>query len=139
MVFYDEVFYEITLKGLKSELKKFVDFLFAGGLEDFIEIEKENIIYGDTYKESENSMITDITLINEDGFSVEEFDVEEFLELFCQHASRLDVYGFIYDADEVEYRFTSEAGNDYFSNARNISKFNDELDDIRDEEEDYEE
>lgn len=137
MIFYDEIYYEITLKGVKSELKKFTDFLLCGGLDDYLEFEKENVIYGDSYNQSSDSSVTDITLINEDGISVEEFDVEEFLDEFCKAARKLEIYGFIYDADETEFNFTSEAGSDSFENSRNVSKFNDELDSIRDEEDDF--
>ncbi len=139
MIFYDEIYYEITLKGVKSDLKKFIDFLSSGGLDEYFEIESEHIIHGDSYNQSTDSMITDISLVNEDGIPVDEFDVEAFLEVFCQAASRLEVYGFIYDADETEFNFTSEAGNDYFCNSRNITQFNDELDGIRDQEDELDE
>ncbi len=135
MIFYDEIYYEITLRGVKSELEKFIGFLSNDGLEDFFEFDESYIIYGDNYAQADLSSITDLTIMNEDGTSIDELNVEEFLEAFCQAARKLDVYGFIYDADETEYNFISEAGNDYFENSRDFSKFNDELDDIRDEEE----
>ena len=134
MIFYDEIYYEITLKGTKAELAKFKDFVLSGGLDDYIEFDAENVIYGDSYKQSPDYDICDLTLINEDGFPVDEFRVEEFLEVFCQAAINLEVYGFIYDADETEFNFTSEAGSDDFKNTRSGVRFNDELDDIRDEE-----
>lgn len=137
MIFYDEIYYEITLRGLKSELSRFLDFLRSGGLDDYFEFDSEAIIYGDNYNLADDSSLTDLTLINEDGIAVDEFDVEEFLEVFCQAGKRLDIYGFIYDSDETEFNFTSEAGNDYFVNSRKISKFNDELDGIRDEEDGF--
>lgn len=137
MIFYDEIYYEITLRGLKSELSRFLDFLRSGGLDDYFEFDSQAIIYGDNYNPADDSSLTDITLINEDGIAVDEFDVEEFLEVFCQAGKRLDIYGFIYDSDETEFNFTSEAGNDYFVNSRKISKFNDELDGIRDEEDGF--
>ena len=135
MIFYDEVYYEITLKGLKSNLKKVIDFLLNDGLEDFFEFDEEMIIYGDTYNQSTDSMITDITIASDDGIQIDSFDVDEFLETFCRVAKQLDVYGFIYDSDEVEYSFISGAGNDFYENSRDFGKFNDELDNIRDDEE----
>jgi hypothetical protein len=137
MIFYDEIYYEITLKGTKSELKKFVDFLLSGGLDDYIEIDSEYIVYGDSFKQSEEHDITDISLVNEDGYRIDELDVDEFLEVFCKAAERLDIDGFMYDVDEEEFKFISEAGNDYYRNARDSLKFNDELDDIRDEEDNF--
>lgn len=134
MIFYDEIYYEITLKGTKAELSKFKDFVLSGGLDDYIEFEKENIIYGDSYKQAADFEVCDLTLINEDGVPVDEFRVEAFLEVLCQAATRLEVYGFIYDSDETEFNFASEAGSDDFKNMRNGVRFNDELDDIRDEE-----
>lgn len=139
MVFYDEIYYEITLKGVKSDIKRFISFLTDGGLEDFFEFDEEAIIYGDNYLTTPDSMVTDITIANEDGVSVEEFDVEDFLELFCGASKKLEVYGFIYDAEENEYNFRSDAGDDFYENARDVSRFNDELDSIRDEEEEDEE
>lgn len=135
MTFYDQIFYEITLKGTKSELKKFTSFLRSGGLDDFFEFDEEKIIYGDNYALSPNDAVTDITILDEDGVELEELCVEDFLEVFCAAAKKLDVYGFVYDEDEREFNFISEAGNDYFENSRDFSKFNDELDDLRDEEE----
>lgn len=135
MIFYDEIYYEITLKGLKSNLKRVIDFLLNDGLEDFFEFDEEMIIYGDSYNQSTDSMVTDITIVSDDGIQTDAFDVDEFLEIFCRVAKQLDVYGFIYDADEVEYSFISEAGNDFYKNSRDFGKFNDELDSIRDDEE----
>ena len=139
MVFYDEIYYEITLRGVKSDIKRFISFLLEGGLEDFFEFDEEAIIYGDNYLTTPDSMITDITIANENGVSVEEFSVEEFLEVFCSASKKLDVYGFIYDAEENEFNFRSDAGNSFYENAREVSRFNDELDGIRDEEEEDEE
>ena len=135
MIFYDEIYYEITLKGLKSNLKRVIDFLLNDGLEDFFEFDEEMIIYGDSYNQATDSMVTDITIVSDDGIQTDAFDVDEFLEIFCRVAKQLDVYGFIYDADEVEYSFISEAGNDFYKNSRDFGKFNDELDSIRDDEE----
>ena len=138
MIFYDEVYYEITLKGTKAELKKFVDFVLSGGLDDYMEIDREYIVYGDNYRLAEPDMTSDVSLVNEDGYQIDELCVDEFLELFCKAAEKLDVEGIMYDVDELEFKFTSEAGNDYYRDAREAIKFNDELDDIRDEEDTFE-
>ena len=37
MILYEEIYFEITFSGLKSELKKMVKFLKSGELEDFFE------------------------------------------------------------------------------------------------------
>ena len=41
MTLWDELYFEATLHGLKSELKKFVNFLKSGELDDFFEITSE--------------------------------------------------------------------------------------------------
>ena len=136
---YAHCYPETCFTILKSDIKRFISFLTDGGLEDFFEFDEEAIIYGDNYLTTPDSMVTDITIANEDGVSVEEFDVEDFLELFCGASKKLEVYGFIYDAEENEYNFRSDAGDDFYENARDVSRFNDELDSIRDEEEEDEE
>ena len=37
MTLNEELYFEITLKGVKSDLKKFIDFLKSGELDEFFE------------------------------------------------------------------------------------------------------
>ena len=62
------------------------------------------------------------------GIEIDEFDVDDFLEVLCRAGRKLDLRGEIYDIDDSEYRFISEEGDSYYLNARNISLFNDDLD-----------
>ncbi len=129
MTLYDEIYFEITASGKKSELRKFISFLEGGGLDDFFEMDDEYIDYDDDYKSAGEEEDTYITFSNDDmGIEIDEFDVDEFLEVLCRAGRRLDLRGEIYDVDDDEYRFISEEGNAYYLNARNINLFNDDLD-----------
>ena len=59
-------------------------------------------------------------LKDEYGIEIDEFDTDEFLEALCKAARALDVRGHLYDIDDEEYRFISEAGDSYYLNAKNI-------------------
>ena len=49
MTLYDELYFEITAKGEKSEIRKLVSFLKSGELDDFFEISKDYINLDDNY------------------------------------------------------------------------------------------
>lgn len=138
MTLWDELYFEITLHGAKSELKKFVSFLKSGELEDFFEVTSDYIIYDDNYSSVGDSEETEIIFTNDDyGIEIEELDTDEFLELLCKAAKDLDVYGTLSDGDDGEFQFTSAKGYSYYINSRKSQRFNDELDElIRDEEND---
>ncbi len=130
MTLFDELYFEITLHGTKSELKKFVNFLKSGELEDFFEISSDYIIYDDNYSSAEDGTESEIIFTNDDySVEIEEFDTDEFLEIFCKAAKKLDVYGTLYDGDG-EYHFTSAYGDSYYVNSRKATRFNDELDEV---------
>ena len=71
------------------------------------------------------------------GIEIDEFDTDEFLEVFCKAARRLDVEGRLFDIDDEEYEFVSEVGDSYYLNAKRTKKFNDELDEKAYEEDMY--
>ena len=71
------------------------------------------------------------------GIEVDEFEVDDFLEVLCRAGRKLDLRGELYDVDDDEYRFISEEGDSYYLNARNISLFNDDLDTQAKEEDDH--
>ena len=52
MTLYEEIYFEITFSGVKSELKKMVKFLKSGELDDFFEITSDYICYADEYKDA---------------------------------------------------------------------------------------
>lgn len=129
MTLYEEIYFNITLSGKKAELERFVSFLNGGGLDDFFEMDDSYVDYDDNYKSTSDEGDTYITFSNDDiGIEVDEFDVDEFLETLCRAARKLDVRGELYDVDEDDYRFISEANNSYYLNAKNINLFNDDLD-----------
>lgn len=129
MTFCEELYFEITLTGSKSELKKFIAYLKSGELDDFFEITNDFINYDDEFDAADSSTETSIVLSNDDyGIEIDEFDSDEFLEVFCKAAKALDVEGRIFDIDDEEYEFVSSAGDSYYVNAKKNKHFNDELD-----------
>lgn len=140
MTLCDELYFEITLTGEKAELKQFVSFLRSGELDEFFEISSEYIHYDDNYADASDGDSTSVIFSNDDlGIEIEELDVDEFLDVFCRAAKRLDVRGQLYDVDDEEYSFISSAGDSYCINAKNIKNFNDELDAAASAEEEGEE
>ena len=137
MILCEELYFEITLTGIKSELKKFITFLKSGGLDDFFEFSTDYISYDDAFDATDNEKETSITIANDDfGIEIDELDTDEFLEVLCRAAKRLDVVGHLYDIDDEEYRFVSELGDSYYINSNKITKFNEDLDREEDDSED---
>ena len=119
MTLWDELYFEITLHGAKSELKKFVSFLKSGELEDFFEVTTDYIIYDDNYLSAADSEETEVIFTNDDyGIEIEELDTDEFLEILCKASKNLDVYGTLSDGADGEFQFSSEKGNSYYINSR---------------------
>lgn len=129
MTLCEELYFEITLTGVKSELKKFVSFLKSGELDDFFEFSTEYITYDDNFDTADADEELSITLSNDDyGIEIDEFDTDEFLDIFCRAAKNLFVTGQLYDIDDEEYSFKSEAGDSYYVNAKKIDRFNEDED-----------
>ena len=138
MTLCEELYFEIMLTGTKSELKKFVSFLKSGELDDFFEVTSDYINYDDEFEGALPEQETSIIFSNDDmGIEIDEFDTDEFLEVFCKAARRLDVEGRLFDIDDEEYEFVSEVGDSYYLNAKRTKKFNDELDEKAYEEDMY--
>jgi hypothetical protein len=131
MTLWDELYFEITLKGAKSDIKKVVSFLESGELDDFFEMSEEYIIFDDSYSSADNETETEMIFTNDDyGIEIDSLDADEFLELFCKAAKNLDVYGTLSDIDGAEFKFESEKGNASYINSRHAMRFNDELDEV---------
>lgn len=121
MILYEELYFEITLSGKKSDLKKFVSYIKSGELDEFFEVTNDYINYDDGFDTAAPDEKSSIVLSNDDyGIEIDEFDTDEFLEVFCRAAKDLDIRGHLYDIDDEEYRFISEIGDSYYLNARNI-------------------
>lgn len=137
MTLCEELYFEITLTGKKPDLKKFVSFLKSGELDDFFEFSSEYINYDDEYADASPEADVSITLSNDDyGIEIDEFDTDEFLELFCKAAKELEVIGHLYDIDDEEYKFKSDKGDSYYVNARKIAMFNEDADKPTEDDED---
>ena len=136
MTLCDELYFEITLTGKKADLRALLSYLKSGELDDFFEFSTDYIDYDDGYDEAPDSEETSFTLINDDiGIEIDELDTDEFLSVFCRAARALDARGVLYDCDDEEFSFISEAGDSYYTNAKNIASFNED-EDKPDEDED---
>ena len=139
MTLCEELYFDITLIGPKSEIKKFASFLRSGELDEFFEFSGDYLSYCDEFDEAGADERVSMTLSNDDwGIEIDEFDTDEFLEVLCKAAKSLDVRGTLYDIDDEEYSFISEKGDSYYLNAKRTSMFNDELDERAREEDMYE-
>jgi len=129
MTLCEELYFEITLTGAKTDIKKFISYLKSGELDEFFEFSSEYINYDDEYEDTPAEGETSIVLSNDDyGIEIDEFDTDEFLEVFCRAAKELDVYGSLYDIDDEEYKFKSDKGDSYYINAKRIEMFNEDED-----------
>ncbi|MBO5879064.1 MAG: hypothetical protein J6Q68_00730 [Clostridia bacterium] len=135
MTLYDELYFEITAKGPKSEIKKLARFLKSGELEDFFEVSGDYINLDDNYESLADSDECELVFSNDEiGIEIDEIDTDEFLELLAKAAKSLDLRGTLYDTDDNEFSFVSPEGDAYYYNAR-LKSFNDELDDVANDEE----
>ena len=135
MTLYDELYFEITAKGPKSEIKKLARFLKSGELEDFVEVSADYINLDDNYESLADSDECELVFSNDEiGIEIDEIDTDEFLELLAKAAKSLDLRGTLYDTDDNEFSFVSPEGDAYYYNAR-LKSFNDELDDVANDEE----
>ena len=129
MTLYDELYFEITAIGPKSEVKNFVSYLKSGELDEFFEFSTDYINYDDDYESATPSQKVTVTISNDDwGIEIDEFHTDEFLEVLCKAGRRLYLKGNLFDVDDVEYSFVSEEGDAYYTNARLIQNFNEDED-----------
>ncbi len=129
MTLCEELYFEITLRGEKQYLDKFIKYVKSGALEDFIEDAEEYIVREYDYAYADPDDEIEICFSNDDmGIEVDEFDPEEFLEVFLKGARELFVSGQLYDIEDEEYAFVSKEGTDSFYNVKSVTDFNDELD-----------
>lgn len=128
MTLYDELYFDITATGVKSEIKNFINYLKSGELDDFFEFSTDYINYDDDYADTPAEREVSIVISNDDfGIEIDEFDTDEFLEIICKAGKNLYLKGQLFDVDDEEYSFVSEVGDAYYINARNIS-FNEDED-----------
>ena len=138
MTFSDEFYFEITLTGSKTDIKKIAQFIKSGELDDFFEVESDFITCDDNFHDVSDSEETSLVFSNDDyGIEIDEFEAEDFLDVFCRAAKSLDVSGTLYDINDEEYNFKSEAGNSYYIDKSKVFSFNEDED--KEEEADDEE
>ena len=129
MRLHDELYFEITAEGVKSELDRFIAFLNSGVLDDFFEVSEDYIIPDDEYDTSLDGDKTSFVFSNDEyAVEIDSFDPEAFLEIFCKGGKNLYLTGQLFDSDDTEYRFISNEGDSSFTDADKIDLFNDELD-----------
>ena len=129
MTLYDELYFEISAKGEKAEIKKLIRFLKSGELDDFFEDAEEYINLDDNYDSVSDTESTELVFSNDElGIEIDEFDTDEFLEVLCKAGRRLYLKGNLFDVDDEEYSFVSEKGDSYYTNALLVQNFNEDDD-----------
>ncbi len=138
MTLYEELYFEIQATGTKSEVKKFISYLNSGELEDFFEFSSDYINYDDDFENAGPESEVTVIIANDDyGIEIDEFYTDEFLEVLCKAGKRIFLKGQLYDIDNEEYSFVSEAGNSYYTNALLVQHFNEDDDKpVEDDEDD---
>ena len=138
MTLYDELYFEITATGPKSEIKNFVTYLKSGELDEFFEFSTDYINYDDEYATAGPDQEVSVVISNDDyGVEIDEFHTDEFLEVLCKAGRRLYLKGNLFDVDDEEYSFVSEKGDSYYTNALLVQNFNEDDDKpIEDDEDD---
>ena len=138
MTLYEELYFEMRATGAKSEIRNFVNYLKSGELDEFFEFSSDYISYDDDYATADASAEVSVVLSTDDyGIEIDEFDTDEFLEILCKAGKRLYIKGQLYDADNEEYSFVSEAGDSYYTNALLVRNFNEDEDKpVEDDEDD---
>ncbi|MBR4836431.1 MAG: hypothetical protein IKU99_05410 [Clostridia bacterium] len=129
MTLYDELYFEITATGPKSEIKNFVSYLKSGELDEFFEFSTDYINYDDEYATAGPDQEVSVVISNDDyGVEIDEFHTDEFLEVLCKAGRRLYLKGNLFDVDDEEYSFVSEKGDSYYTNALLVQNFNEDDD-----------
>ena len=129
MKLHEELYFEITVEGAKSDVVKFIDYVKSGELDDFFEFSSEYIVYDDNYAISSDIGQVSVSLSNDNyGIEIDSFDPEEFLDALCSGGKNVTIHGNVFDIDDEEYRFISNIGETSYVNTDKID-FSDELDD----------
>ena len=66
MKLHEELYFDFTAEGAKSDVKKFVSFITSGELDDFFELTDDLISYSDNYSFASDSEKVSITVSNDD-------------------------------------------------------------------------
>ena len=83
MTLYEELYFEITVNGVKADLKKFIKYLKSGELDDFFDIGDDYISYDDDFAAADDQAVTGFTFTNDDlGVEIDEYNPEDNLDAF---------------------------------------------------------
>ena len=133
MILYDEIYFDITLSGAKSDLKRFEKYIKGGALDDIVDGAYEFISFDDAFADADDADECEMFFSNDDmGVEISKLDTEDFLDIFCKETAKLDVTGHVYDINDDEYTFRSTKGSTDYGSGK--GKFNDELDAIASDE-----
>ena len=137
MKLHEELYFEITVEGAKSDVVKFIDYVKSGELDDFFDFSSQYIVYDDNYAISSDIGQVSVSLSNDDyGIEIDSFDPEEFLDALCSAGKMVTIHGNVFDIYDEEYRFISNMGETSYVNTDKID-FSDELDDEAEKENGY--
>lgn len=129
MKLHEELYFEITVEGAKSDVVKFIDYVKSGELDDFFDFSSQYIVYDDNYAISSDIGQVSVSLSNDNyGIEIDSFDPEEFLDALCSAGKMVTIHGNVFDIYDEEYRFISNMGETSYVNTDKID-FSDELDD----------
>ncbi|MBQ9070694.1 MAG: hypothetical protein IJY23_05040 [Clostridia bacterium] len=128
MKLHDELYFEITAEGTKSEIEKFASFITSGELDDFFELSDDYLIFSDNYDYASGFEAVSVTVSNDDyGIEINSLNPEDFLDVLCSAGKNVTIHGHLFDVDDEEYNFVSDVGSASFINTEDID-FADELD-----------
>jgi hypothetical protein len=128
MRLHEELYIDITIEGEKQHVEKFIAYIKSGELDEFFEIDDDFFDYCDHYDDLRDFDQVKASFSNENyGIEIDSFDPEEFLDVFCAGGGKVLIHGNLYDIEDEEYRFISNIGDTFFTNAKSIV-FRDELD-----------
>ncbi len=132
MILHEEIYFDVTLEGDATALKKFESYALSGVFDDFFEVSEDYLVY-DEFNEGGSGRLI---FTNDDvGIELDRLNTDDFLDVLCRGARALEVRGSVYDVNDEEFRFVSPEGDSDFIDADSISVFNDELDATAREEE----
>ena len=128
MKLHEELYFEINAEGAREDIDRFISFVTSGVLDDFFEFTEDYVIYGDDYDDASKLDGITVTLANDDyGIEIDSLNPEDLLDVLCGGGKNLFIQGNLYDVNNDEYRFISNAGSTSYDNADDI-EFSDELD-----------
>ena len=125
----EELYFEITAEGKRESVERFASFILSGELDDFFDVSDDYIVYDDNFDSaSPDEKVSFVFTNDEYGVSIDSLNPEDFLDVFCKGSMGIFLSGTLYDIDDEEYSFISHEDDVSFTNTKNISEFNDELD-----------